>query len=1131
MGGLGRNVKKEKKENKEKSQIFTAETLGVVICLFATLCLVCLITGNALFADIGRAVQVFLLGVFGVFAYAVLLYLLVLGVCLITGKKTGTNLKQKIIITLFFLSITLLGQAITMRDYSALSYGEYLSTCYTIAEGGIKTSSMGGIIVGLVSYGVTALVKNVGAYVIFAITTLVAGAFIVLECVKVFGKKEFGKKKAVQVEGERDYPVADLDFNGGNVGNISTPETISQNQEGISSSIPNATQGIQYATGGNMQAQTATANNNFNENSAQDSYQGPIYSQMQGDTFSARNGLGGMANGTQKGGVQNNGANLNFENGESAENLTENYSTTSSYTDTQGWSLQEKIDYILKPMTYDEMNKYPTSSTRVSNYVNPRDARANAQNEESTPSVPPLYEHNQVEDAPTTSGTGYQPSTRSGLDYFDLDGAIQQPEEPVIEDAATHAEQFANKYALSEDFGDNEYFTTDESTEIGADTDEPQEVSFRPVESTGFGGRVGFGSATPIAESSNVEDISNDTFNDNGASDITSTRDISSTRDVNSPRDITTPRTEFTSRRGDILSNLNDTDNGKSETESKPSVFDDSADSLFKKDTNGTDFLSSRRRTDFTSRVEADNNSSSASNLTPAPEPIKEEKPKPIIKKPYVRPPLDLLETYVAPADAPSEDHEGRQQAIKDKLEEFHISVEPQSFVHGPSVTRYEVKMPAGISVKKILGYDDDLKATLKSRHGIRIEAPIPGKDLVGIEVPNKYKTTVGLREIMQQAASMPAKPGSLIFALGKDIVGNCITHNLAKGPHYLVAGATGSGKSVCLNVMIISLIMRYSPEELRFILVDPKSVGFGIYKHIPHLLIDEIITEAPRTLAALQWLYTEMERRYKLFEESEGLISDLDAYNARVAKDGEKLPRIVVVVDELADLMENYKKDMEQRIQALVQKSRAAGIHLVLATQRPSVNIITGTIKANLPTRIALKVMNFTDSQTILSEAGAEKLLGNGDMLFRDSGMPESERYQGAWLSDAEIVNVVSFIKENNPSYYSDELTSFLDRSVKPAQDDRSTDALGNGGSSGGEEGGQDDLFLRALWLGVTSKSISISQLIRRFQIGYGKAGGLVDKMERMGFVSPSEGSKPRKVLISREEYEEKFGGPPANM
>lgn len=551
--------------------------------------------------------------------------------------------------------------------------------------------------------------------------------------------------------------------------------------------------------------------------------------------------------------------------------------------------------------------------------------------------------------------------------------------------------------------------------------------------------------------------------------------------------------------------------------------------------------------TAFTSRVELDNNGGRV-NLentsrrrsfgfdigeTPQQEvkkveekPIEQPKPiereKPPINRVYHRPPFDLLQTYAQSPDTANENHEERKEIIRKTLEEFHINAIPQDHIQGPTVTRYEIMMPAGISVKRVLGYDNDLRMRLMAKDGVRIEAPIPGKNLVGIEVANNTKVTVGLKEVMDGLAGKKVKPTALMFAVGKDIVGNSISYDLAKGPHYLVAGATGSGKSVALHVMIVSMLMRYSPEDLKLVLIDPKSVEFRKYEHIPHLLVDEVITEPKRALALLQWAYDETNRRNEMFTNCGGFVSNIDDYNTEVANDKiPKLPRIVFVIDELADLMEACKKDLEEKIRKIAAKSRSAGIHLVLATQRPSVDVITGTIKANLPSRIALRVGNLPDSQTILGGGGAEKLLGYGDMLFRDSTMGECERYQGAFISGREITNVVNYIKEKNKAYFDQEIQEYLDNETNPKPEESESYVREDSNDSNAI----DEFFLKALWLAVTTKNISISQLQRRYQIGYARAGGLVDKMERLGFVSPNEGSKARRVLLTREEFIQKFG------
>lgn len=761
-----------------------------------------------------------------------------------------------------------------------------------------------------------------------------------------------------------------------------------------------------------------------------------------------------------------------------------------SYSDARVDDYQRKIEYIKMPasINLDKSEKDKSvsqtigsqktvSNTVVSDYIT--DSKPVKEKEENKPRVIPMYEH-------------------------DGNNAVES------DNVEERAKEFERRY-LDSDFKPEE-----------VKIEEPQDI-FRPRTVSG------------VSQTDRTFELPNERVQEQSSIAYSGKEE---TESVVSPR-----RTDRASLFDDSANdNRKATDDKDNVTESIITKDRNIKEMLFggedKKEAAAVD----KNETAFTSRVEKDGNSvippreslsgseripSRITENVPDIEEIKEEKKLPPINREYHRPPLDLLESYAQKIDAAEEDHEGKLEIIRRTLEEFHISVEPHGFVQGPSITRYEVNMPAGISVKNILKFDDDLRMRLASKNGVRIEAPIPGKNLVGIEVANKHRITVGLKEVLEGAAGRKTKKGELIFALGKDIVGNAITDNLAKGPHFLVAGATGSGKSVCLNVMLVSMIMRYSPEDLRLILIDPKRVGFRIYEHLPHLLIDEIITEPQRCLAVLAWAYIEMERRYELFEKCETVVSDINAYNEYVERTAKntvpRLARIVIVVDELADLMETCKKDLDARIRALAAKARAAGIHLVLATQRPSVDVITGTIKANLPSRIALKVMNFTDSQTILSEAGAEKLLGNGDMLYKNSAMPECERYQGAWISDAEINNIVAYIIENNEAYFDDELAAYLDKETKPKQEESST-------VSEQDDGEFSELFLNSLALGITSGSISISQIQRRYQVGYARAGGIIDKMERMGFISGNEGSKARKVFITRDEYETRFGPMPEN-
>ena len=404
-------------------------------------------------------------------------------------------------------------------------------------------------------------------------------------------------------------------------------------------------------------------------------------------------------------------------------------------------------------------------------------------------------------------------------------------------------------------------------------------------------------------------------------------------------------------------------------------------------------------------------------------------------------------------------------------------------------------------------------------------------KGALSIEVPNSKRSVVGLKGMMQSTAYMNAKTNSLTFALGKNVEGACICPDITKMPHLLVAGTTGSGKSICLSSLLISLLYKYGPEELRFILVDPKQVEFISYDKLPHLMINEIIYDVDKAIKALNWAIKEMERRYTLFKEmtetgenAKGHVKvatkDINEYNSHLEEGLEKLPKIVIVLDEFGDLMLQAKKDIESRIIKLVQKARAAGIHLILATQRPSVDCITGLIKSNLPTRIGFKVGSFDDSRTIFDVGGAEKLLGRGDMYFRSAERPELMRIQGCFVDTPEVQRVTDFIKQHNETYFDQSVSDFINKVEEPEQ----TSSLAEGAESS-EETKVDDTFIRALKYCVMSNAASVSMIQRRFPIGYIKACKIVDWMENMNYITKAEGSKSRKVLLSQEEFFNTYG------
>ncbi len=498
------------------------------------------------------------------------------------------------------------------------------------------------------------------------------------------------------------------------------------------------------------------------------------------------------------------------------------------------------------------------------------------------------------------------------------------------------------------------------------------------------------------------------------------------------------------------------------------------------------------------------------------PEPPKQDPPKPRIIRPYVRISLDDLDCRdIAPTMNP-EEVEMTKQAIIETLEDFKISgASIASVTFGPTVTRYNVTIPRNISPRKVVALDQSIALSLYSS-GVNIY-PNPENGVVSIEVPNKNRQFVQLGCMLSGDSYVNAKSSSLMFTMGKDVANRKIYGDITKMIHLLVAGSSGSGKSVFLGSLIISLIHKYSPEELRLILIDPKKTEFVLYNNLPHLMINEIITDASKAVQSLNWAIGEMNRRYTLFEQMSRAgtyVVNLDQYNEQLEKN-QRLPKIVIIIDELADLMLAAKKEMEDRIQNLTQKARAAGIHLIVATQRPSTDVITGVIKSNLPTRVAFYVATDVDSRVILDQTGAQKLLGKGDFLYTMPGIVTPARVQSAFISTEESQKVVNFIKANNEAYYDEEATNFINSRGGYAGDD----------SSDGAGEIVDPMYIEALKYVILSGSASISMIQRKCSAGYNRAGKIIEWMEDMGYISPFDGAKARKVLITKEEFETKYG------
>ncbi len=496
------------------------------------------------------------------------------------------------------------------------------------------------------------------------------------------------------------------------------------------------------------------------------------------------------------------------------------------------------------------------------------------------------------------------------------------------------------------------------------------------------------------------------------------------------------------------------------------------------------------------------------------------EKPEPEPIPEYVFPPIDLLEEGPTHYSTSPEEIEKNTERLRRVLSDFKININEIECSCGPTITRYEVKPEAGVRVRQIANLVDDISYGL-AKSGIRIEAPIPGKAAVGIEVPNDKSVPVKLRTLVETNDFINHK-SKLAACLGADVSGKPVIFDIEKMPHLLVAGTTGSGKSVCINSIIMSILYHAKPEEVKLLLIDPKKVEFKIYRDIPHLCC-RIISDPKKAAGALNSAVNEMEKRFSLIEEVG--VRNIAGYNEATKNDPDKpfMPRMVIIIDEFADLMMTAKDEVETAVVRIAQKARAAGIHLIVGTQRPSVDVITGLIKANIPSRIAFTVMSGVDSRTILDTVGAEKLCGRGDMLYAPVGAQKPQRVQGAFVSDEEVETVVEYVKSKNaPVRYDQDFEASIDNEAAKCGNapDKSADNLSSGGASGGDE---DSKLWDAVELAIDAGKISTSLLQRRLEVGYGRAAKIIDRMEEMGFVSAPDGNKPRKILITREELEER--------
>ena len=1099
--------------NKKESLLVTKESLGATCALFSFLALLILCSRSLIFGSLGVAVHSFLTGVFGYLAYPLVLGALYLSITSLLGKKYVKNKRAGVCIALILISVALIiHTAITWK----WSLSGYISRCFKAGELFPKatvTGWLGGVIV----YCVVSVTSKIGALIFFGILTAFFGylAYVVL-------KKNANTENSVEEKkGGQDVVIP-----------------LAQNPTEAGQAIPVQSVPVQNVpmTGYNdvrevpVQSVAPQPVQTFQER-----FGGPTVSQRPGVRLQEEN----TQNGTQNTSTDNFNGFSPFGTSQTMQDnpmpAQENYEDPRAFLFGGTPAENYKRNLIFDPNS--QVNKRPPfdpKATTVQNSYTPSysDSYQNSVNDggvrerpiKTVTNVSPTYslEQNQTVSEPIyqvpelpnenenvsepivpmspISDTETRPVQQQPLEYPSYtpenDRIIAESvreNEPIDlgfssrgnEDLSRNTESEERNSYRRHDYMDlfstanPNIFGREESTERNV---EESTSSFRDTET--FTSREN--------ESENRENISGDFYGFDRSSEVENTRGDRDginllDEDESDPYSL---RSDYSNARGDDSFERTTPNEVPSPIEDRTIGFVDRGATSFGRDTEQV--------------------------IPEPPKPTPPPPPKPRIPRPYVRVRLDDLDCRDIEPTANQEEVELTKQDIIATLEDFKVTgASIASVTFGPTVTRYNVTLPRSISPKKVVALDQSIAISLHSS-GVNVY-PNYEDGVVSIEVPNKDRQFVQLGCMLSGDTFVNSKSSSLMFAMGKDVANRKIYGDISKMIHLLVAGSSGSGKSVFLGSLIISLIYKYSPEELRLILIDPKKTEFVLYNDLPHLMINEIITDVNKTVQSLNWAIGEMNRRYSLFEQmsrSGTYVVNLDQYNAQLEKN-ERLPKIVIIIDELADLMLAAKKEIEDRVQNLTQKARAAGIHLIVATQRPSTDVITGVIKSNLPTRIAFGVATDVDSRVILDQTGAQKLLGKGDFLYTMPGINAPVRVQSAFISPEESQRVVNFIKSNNEAYYDEEATAYINNARGGVGDD----------SSSGDKENVDPMYIEALKYVILSGSASISMIQRKCSAGYNRAGKIIEWMEDMGYISAFDGAKARKVLITKEEFESKYG------
>ena len=1117
-----------KKSKKQESALITKESISAVCALFSFLILLVLCTDSIIFGEIGRLMQDFFLGVFGYFAYPLLVAGIYLSIAVFLDKRFIKKRLAFCMASATFVTFLLILQVAFTYAWPIEGYAK---ACFLAGEK-FTTATVFGWVGGCLLSALMSVIGKIGALIalsalclLFVYATVISTGNRVTKRKVSVDKKQNKANVKVQpvnentqlpttapVEPQTNYPPMQREsFSGSSYSYAPRPSVIINENDYYKNNAPQATtSGFSPFSGykNPPQAEAVTAS-----------------SQLPTDAEGRREFLLGStpAEIYQKNLIFDSTASVN-KRPPADPNQQSYLSKTvpppveqtgfSSYTKSYEESLNES-----KPVgeCYNETSftsRYHQETER-SSYLNPEPSRVSAIPNEETPSRESENLYNERGYFSGREDSDYE--ERTTVLESDRTALSPQPEEEKPKETGYRRHDYMDYFSILNPniFGRNEN-ASDRNIEFGGRGTEREFPTLNTRETW---------AENLSSDRTQRESLTETSFNDRSQVE-TPTSDLFADRE-NSPYKLNTEESLFRDRAEGAKRDELERPQAEEERMDALNIFDDEQ---IEESVQTKEMEEPERRIGFGGNLAERNLQSVAfrREIPTTTERVVEEKvqetpvKKPRIYRPYVPAPLHYFDcSDVVPDADPVEIEEAKAEILNVYSRNGFTGIEVQSVVFGPTLTRYNLSFDISVvSSNKLITREIEasMSLALRVKNGVNMYLNYEERQIC-IEAPNKKRQTVQLGSMLTGSKYTDAKPGSLVFAIGKDIGNQKLYGDISEMVHMLVAGSTGSGKSVFLNTLIISLINRYSPEELRLILVDPKRTEFIVYNDLPHLMINEIINEPKKALQSLNWAIGEMNRRYELFAQmcKRGkLVRNLAEYNAAVTSQEEKLPKIVIIVDELADLMlSSFKKEVEERIQNITQKSRAAGIHMILATQRPSVNVVTGVIKANLATRFAFMVASDTDSRVILDESGAQKLLGYGDMLYGKVGNSPT-RAQCAFISSEDCQRVVDFIRDNNEAYFDESATAYINNEG----------AHSNANSDDEEgDGGVEEVYIEALKIVILSNTASISMLQRKCSVGYPKAGKIIEWMEDMGYISPYDGARARKVLITKEEFEELYG------